>query len=205
MDKTEPRFLSPSEYEGLLQDYGIRYLNRCEYLFSLKKKESTLSSYYLEHQQDFDALEKEYGDSIRDSYVAPCRIAYLGKKLNYGLFATELIEKNSLLAEYTGTVGIAGRHRKMKDRLGGFSTDYSWTFPVKRGWRYLELDGRLQGNETRFINHSFNPNVRMEHCLVDKQWVLFLVTEKKILPGDQICVNYGEEYWIGGRRELYLI
>lgn len=205
MEKTEPRFLSPSEIEGLLLDFGIRYLKRSEYPFSLKEKESTQSPYYLEHQQDFNELEDKYGDLIRKSFVAPCQIAYLGTGLNHGLFAAEKMEKDAFLAEYTGKVRIAGRHKRMKDKLRGYSTDYSWTFPVKRGWRHLELDGRLQGNETRFINHSFSPNVRMEHCLIDKQWVLFLLAEKDINSGDQICVNYGEEYWIGGKRELYLI
>jgi len=205
MDKIEPRFIGPSDLEGLFVEYGIRYLKRSEYAVTLTEKQSTKSPYYLEYKEDFDVLEEQFGSFIRESYVAPCQVAYLGLDLNYGLYSVEEIPEGAFLAEYTGIVGTARRHRRMKDRLGGYSTDYAWTFPVRRFWRPLELDGRLQGNETRFINHSFSPNVRMEHCLIDRKWVLFLITERKIQPGEQIFVNYGEEYWTGGKRELYLI
>lgn len=205
MDTIKPQNLSPSQIEGLFAEYGIEYLDRTEYRIELNDRQQYKSSYYLNYQEEFEALENKYAEKIRDSYVAPCNVAYLGPGLNYGLYASEALSEGEFLAEYTGIVGPARRHRKMKDKLGGYSTDYAWTYPVRKFWRRLELDGRLQGNETRFINHSFKANVRMEHCLVDRKWVLFLLVEKPILPGEQICVNYGEEYWTGGKRELYLI
>lgn len=129
----------------------------------------------------------------------------MDETLNYGLIAETSFQEGDFLAQYTGLVGRARRHRRMQDSLGGYSTDYAWTFPVRKGWFPLELDGRLQGNETRFINHSFHPNLKMEHTLIDGKWLLFLLACKSIERGEQFTVDYGEEYWSGGYRELVLI
>jgi len=199
------QFLEDSELQDLYKQYGIRYLKRSEYLLNLHPRQREKSRYYRRNEKEFTLLLETYGKEIQEEYFAPCRVGYLGKQLNYGLFAQCDLKKDALIGEYTGQVLINRKEQAMDDALGGYNTDYAWNLPVKKGFHFLELDGRLQSNHSRFINHSFSANLRMEHFLLDQQWILFLLCNRDIKQGEQFTVNYGEGYWTGGIRELMLI
>ena len=69
-----------------------------------------------------------------------------------------------------------------------------------------DIDASKKGNMARFVNHS--PN---QHALQDKQWhcsnavplcyqlhgmgVIIYITTRMILPGEQVLVNYGDNYF----------
>lgn len=193
------------DVKELFLSMNIRYMKQTEFERPLNARSREQSFYYQSYRLDFQMLLEEYGAALKEGIMAPCEIRPVSEHVGYGLFASRDFQAGELLGEYTGIVQRARRSRRMKDSLGGFNTDYSWTYPVKRGLFPLEVNARLQGNELRMVNHSFEPNLRMEHCLMPQGWILFMVVDTPVKEGEQFTIDYGEEYWTGGKRELVLI
>ena len=79
---------------------------------------------------------------------------------------------------------------------GGYESDFSWYYmdDIQEAPN-LEINGRLEGNEMRFVNHGNTPNVEVEHTLHKGQWVLFFTAKQDIQADEQLLISYGEEYW----------
>ena len=194
------------EMESLFRSLKVQYLSRSRQIDDLpSRRHYGKSTYYRDNRSEFERLAGEYAESVVNCRVVSSSVRYLDDSMGRGLFAEERCREGDFIGEYTGLIQKASRCRPVKDQLGGYATDYSWTYPEKKRFRSLEVNGRLNGNETRFINHSFTPNCRMEHTLIEGRWVLFLVAAREILPDEQFTVDYGEEYWVGGYRELIMI
>lgn len=86
----------------------------------------------------------------------------------------------------------------------GSGSDYAWNYPECFPDVELELDGGSAGNEMRFVNHSFHPNLAVEHAVVDGRWAVFYIADRDIAESEQLFVNYGDEYWDGRYRSLVL-
>lgn len=86
----------------------------------------------------------------------------------------------------------------------GAGSEYAWNYPDCFPNVELELDGGPAGNELRFVNHSFHPNLAVEHTVVDGRWAVFYLAERDIEERGQLFVNYGDEYWDGRYRSLVL-
>lgn len=107
------------------------------------------------------------------------RLKIRKSRTGLGLFAEEAIERNGFISEYTGTILT----RKKADEKGGkylFETSHN---------RFI--DGSSRKNIARYINHSCQPNSRIE---VLRGRVL-VVAKKRINPGEEIAYDYGEEYF----------
>lgn len=96
-----------------------------------------------------------------------------------GLFAKVPIKKGDCVIEYTGEVITAKEANK-------------------RGGRYLfetsanrHIDGTTRANTARYINHSCRANC--EPDTVGGR--VFISAIKHISPGDELCYDYGKEYW----------
>lgn len=63
------------------------------------------------------------------------------------------------------------------------------------------IDARKQGNWTRFINHSTNPNVAVD---VDQNNNLLCYLVRDVKAGEQLLVNYGENYDFGSHKKIFL-
>lgn len=83
---------------------------------------------------------------------------------------------------------------------------YSMKMPVQpdmaaRGAGRLAVDAATAGNEARFFNHAADDqaNVRTQDMFWQKGGriipVTSLVTARDVRAGEQLCWNYGEEYW----------
>lgn len=86
---------------------------------------------------------------------------------------------------------------EMLDYLGELITDDEAN---RRANRYLfrldegyNLDGSIRSNIARYINHSCAPNAQAVHHEEDRRIVIEAI--KRIRPGDEITINYGEEYF----------
>jgi uncharacterized protein len=99
-----------------------------------------------------------------------------------GLFATAPIKKHALILEYVGpriptpeahALERAGRNRYM------FEINSRWT-----------IDGSSRDNLGRYANHACRPNA--EAMLVRSK--IFLKAIRRILPGEEITFDYGQEY-----------
>ena len=110
-------------------------------------------------------------------------IRYVSDTVGYGLFAEEILHAGDMLGEYTGMV---------LDISTSFNT-YSLLFPSTDG--NYQIDSSEYGNETRFINHSSNPNCEYVHVVVDGLCHVICVVKRDVRAGEQITVDYGKGYW----------
>lgn len=186
------------------------FFNRITYLpFSTISSEVSLdpdkqykTSYYKDNQGEFSQLETMYGEHIRMKCCAPVTIGPAKEEKGYGLFAFQFIKDADFLGEYSGIIRPVQTSKAagLKD-----VTAYSFEFPVlDDNGMELEINAGENGNEMRFVNHSFSPNARIEHCLVDGRWVVFFVAAADIHVHDEITIDYGLEFWACSENTLII-
>ena len=96
----------------------------------------------------------------------------------FGCFATVLIPKNSAIAEYAGErITCTEAMRRMRQpgvkRISELDVD-------------LYIDGNVDGNDTKYINHSCEPNADV--FIIEGLMIVFALQE--IVPGEEITVDY---------------
>ncbi len=96
-----------------------------------------------------------------------------------GLYATAAFSKEDRIVEYTGTKISTQKADALKTRYL-FEIDADWT-----------IDGSSRNNTARYINHSCLPNAE---AYIEGNKV-FIQASKKILPGEEITIDYGDEYF----------
>ena len=149
----------------------------------------------------------------------------LGKKqdknLGRGIFLSphaKPIERGETIAPYSGIVFLAPQNADdSSDYAFALFSDLKLTKLEQKKWdpkrRFnpkrlysIDLDAAREGNFTRFINHSEEPNVEARLVRIPKNTLgiesapfeLLYIAKKKILPGQQLLVCYeGEDksYW----------
>jgi SET domain-containing protein len=96
----------------------------------------------------------------------------------YGCFATVRFPKNSAIAEYAGeriTHSEAMRRMRGHDGNGISELDAD-----------CYIDANVKGNNTRYINHSCEPNA--EAIIIDGFMIISALQD--IMPGEEITVDY---------------
>jgi SET domain-containing protein len=96
-----------------------------------------------------------------------------------GLYAVEEIPKGICIIEYVGRV-ISPEEE--------YTINSKYLFEVTSK---MTLDGKPRINKAGYINHSCRPNAEPE---VRKRRV-FIMSRRKIKGGEEICYDYGKEYW----------
>ena len=203
MQQTET-YRTKTEIRKFFHQQGIVYRKKsriaCKDLLTVRLNQSP---YYLENREEFRILRARYGPSITQGKMAPIYIRKIDDKIGYGVFAAERIVKNGFIGEYTGVVQVAGEDSGEELAEGGYESDFTWYYLDEvDGLPELEISGRFEGNEMRYINHSDHPNVEVEHTLIDNQWAIFFRARKKIERNEQLLISYGDAYWEDGYREL---
>lgn len=98
-----------------------------------------------------------------------------------GLFATQFINKGTVLYEYTGRVTT----RRAEDASSAYRMN------VRVEGRLLVIDAQdvELSSAARFINHSAAASANCK--FVERAGRVFVVTTRKIKPGDELLVDYG--------------
>lgn len=96
-----------------------------------------------------------------------------------GLFARVPIKKDEFILEYTG--------KKIPAAVADES-DSAYLFEVDKDWT---IDGPPEANPAGYINHDCHPNTETD--IVDGRIIFEAI--KDIAPGDELTVDYGEEYF----------
>jgi hypothetical protein len=138
-----------------------------------------------------EALElgDKLGEKIEGAYIPAVSVRWLGDNLGHGLFAEEPLEEGSYVGEYTGIV------RKNDRRYFAPLNNYCYEYPVPDYiGRHFVIDA-TEGNLTRFINHSFHPNLQPVHVFYEGFYHLVFFALERIEKGIQLCYNYGHSYW----------
>ncbi len=107
-----------------------------------------------------------------------------------GVFASMPIAKGERIIEYTGRI----RTHAQVDRGSAGSAESGHTFLFTLNDKYV-IDGTIEGNVARWINHSCAPNceaVLEEDADGNKRGDrVFIEARKSIKPGDELSYNYG--------------
>jgi uncharacterized protein len=103
-----------------------------------------------------------------------------------GLFAVKPIPKGKRIIEYTGP-------RVPNEEVEKSNGKYF--FGVNTKW---SIDGGGRDNIARYINHSCRPNAE---AIISRGRV-WIWSRRAIKPGEEICYDYGKEYFEGIIREI---
>jgi len=193
-----------AEITRFFKDNGLVYLERSRVAWRpLLSMDLSQRDYYCENRDFFEETYHRYAHFIKDSYMAPIYIRRIDAKVGYGIFARSNLEKDAFIGEYTGVIQIAAEKSGHELDEGGFESDYSWYYLEEiEEAPNLEINGRFEGNELRFVNHGDEPNVNVEHVLIDGHWILFFKASRKIKADEQLLISYGKAYWEDGWRDL---
>jgi hypothetical protein len=104
-------------------------------------------------------------------------------KTGLGLFATDIILKGTVIAEYRGR----RLRNEQADKLADRGNKY--LYEINNRWT---IDGSNRRNLARYANHSCRPNAESD---VTRQRKVIIRAIKKIRPGDEITYDYGEDYF----------
>lgn len=139
-----------------------------------------------------DRLEERYGPLINEGYTAKICIRWINKKVSYGAFAEQDIERGEMVCEYTGIVEL---EEKGDDNL------YLWDYPTvlkekNKRIRFC-VNAEKAGNYARFINHSLRKyqNVGIQMIPSRNLWHVVYIAQKDIKKGEQLLTYYGMQYW----------
>lgn len=99
-----------------------------------------------------------------------------------GLFATETIEKRELIVEYTGRLITNAKARELE-----YVRANRYLFELNSRWT---IDGSSRRNLARYVNHACKPNAEADTV----RGRMMYRAIKRIQPGTQITIDYGEEY-----------
>lgn len=150
--------------------------------------------YFYKNKAEFNQLIKRYGDKLKNSVIGPVEVGKSGIH-QWGLFALEDLKVGDWIGEYTGEQRWALPFSR--------KTDYSWRIPAPT-FPPLEINASRCGNILRFANHSFEPNAICDHIFFEGAWSIIFYTQKNIKKGEEIFIDYGEEYWETPHRELHI-
>ncbi|MCI5052405.1 MAG: SET domain-containing protein-lysine N-methyltransferase [Simkaniaceae bacterium] len=132
-----------------------------------------------------------FGDTYREAIclgaLAPVSVRWINDEVGFGLFAATEIHKGAFIGEYTGVVRENNDHLKMSNYLFGYPVNDDIDRP-------LVIDAE-NGNLTRFINHSYSPNLEKGYAYCNGMFHMVLYAGRTIQPGEQLFYDYGQTYW----------
>jgi uncharacterized protein len=123
-------------------------------------------------------------DNERPNDVRYPRLFVARSKIHgLGLFAGEDIEWGRRLIEYQGQPLSNKEVKRRQTFYDSIGFTCLMQFSDGRG-----IDGVVGGNESRFINHSTEPNVG---ALRESEWRILFYSLDDIAQGDELTFNYG--------------
>jgi len=182
---------------------GLVYLSRSRVADArLSQHAWAENSYYHANRDEFERLTALYGDRLRAGWRPRLEVRDAGPGLGWGLFAGEPLRTGDLVGEYAGVLQESTDAPPDELVDGHYLSDYAWNYPdeLPDGTEF-EVNALREGNELRFANHSSQPNMAVDHTLVDGIYVTFFRMVADVEAGIQLTVDYGDEYWTGGFRQ----
>ncbi len=142
----------------------------------------------------FDA---SWWEAVDKKYHAKVHLKYISDRVGYGVFTDEIIEKDWVVGEYTGELIDFDMCNKLNMQEAAYLMELGMYYRSEDGdyLRNLFIDAKRMGNFTRFVNHSYIPNIREEVVFAKGLWHIVFVARRRILADKQLFINYGPKYW----------
>ncbi len=141
---------------------------------------------YLDDEQIW--LGTYFQEEILSAPLPPVRLRWIDSDLGWGVFADKDLNPMEYIGEYAGLV----RCKKRSDSKNSYCFEMSIA-PGERT-RYT-IDALDQGGISRFINHSSIPNLSSALATVRDLSHVVLFVSKFVSKGEQLCYDYGADYW----------
>ncbi|KAI8928474.1 hypothetical protein BC831DRAFT_397469, partial [Entophlyctis helioformis] len=104
----------------------------------------------------------------------------------FGLFTKERLQPGKLVVEYRGEIISTERcAERLRTIYKGHHNQYFLDYAHK-----LVVDACRKGTIGRFINHSCNPNCRIEKWYVKGEYRIGIFAAKDIEPGSELTYDY---------------
>ncbi len=134
-------------------------------------------------------LFKKYKNEIQNGYFAPVSIKWINETLEFGVYSEKELKKSDYVGEYTGKLSSTSVFFPKHNA-------YCLGYPLKKGLfsRFI-IDSEKRGNESRFINHSFNPNLAEFATLENGLFHCHFFAKRNISLREQLTFDYGQDYW----------
>jgi len=189
--------IGPYETKHQLEKaFGIEYINTIEpvsdYVLEKIKKRAKRKYFPLFDKKHNKWINSLYADAIRNKKEAPYQIKKVNPLVGFGVFAKKDIPELTFIGEYAGDLRARKKHDGTNDYIFGYMVGMFRTPWV--------IDAEKRGNFTRFINHSFYPNVSSRGVVVDGIYHVIFFANRPIKKGEQLTYDYGPTYW---RRRSY--
>lgn len=97
---------------------------------------------------------------------AGTKVVFMDEKKGFGLIAEEFICAGTLVSEYVGELITENERQRRQSRKQSETGDQHYYFMTYS--KGLYIDAEKKGNESRFVNHSCDPNCRTEKWTVRK-------------------------------------
>ena len=133
------------------------------------------------------SLGTTYKNEIISAHTENLYVKYLGPLIGRGVFATEEIKKNAFVGCYVGVV-------EPYDPYLDFN-DYLYKYPLICETQPLIINAKNYGNITRFINHSFSPNLSKHYAYCNHVFHVIFLANRIIEKDEQLFYDYGKSYW----------
>lgn len=182
-------------YRGQIEKEGFEYINNSRFDSAIT---SDLIETMVVDPEDLTDQEKEYLKAyyrlIQQKYESPWYMKYISKKVGYGVFAAAPIKKGQLIAEYAGII----YDKKTYLNKVPYNANYCWNMTSHSSAApetLFYVDAIKSCNVTRFINHSYTPNVMPLPLYTPEGYRMLYVACEDIEQDEQLLVNYGSGYW----------
>ena len=135
------------------------------------------------------SLFETWREKIKRGYVCESTIKWIDERRGYGLYTDRAINKGEFVGEYIGLLLL----RRIFSQIEG---DYCMRYPkLSHTLSYYTIDAEKMGNEIRFINHDYVPNLQACTALENGIGHCVFTALRDIDAGEQLTYDYGEDYW----------
>jgi len=183
-------WMTISEVEKAMQ---FRWISHLHFQTPLIEQKVQTRSFRAIRKKELDMREKWLGlrfhPHLTKPKLPPVSIRWIDEEFGYGVFADRYIPAHAFIGEYTGTI------RKRMPRIDK-NNDYCFEYTIGDWLRnpYI-IDAEKEGNFTRFINHSDDPNLETRSVYANGVMHIILITTTEIEKGEQLGYHYGDYFW----------
>jgi len=133
-------------------------------------------------------LGSYYKKEIQTMVLPEVTVRWIDDSIGWGVFAAKAFKKREFIAEYSGKV----RPRRRQDKNNAYCFEYIVAPHVPT--RYT-IDAETQGGIGRLFNHSDRPNLLSALATFESVSHVILIANEPIREGEQLCYDYGPDYW----------
>ncbi|MBS0624077.1 MAG: SET domain-containing protein-lysine N-methyltransferase [Verrucomicrobia bacterium] len=195
--KAETKLFTLAELE---QFFNFRYISRLEFDHYeveqwLRKK---CQQAHKKHSIDLLPcwLGQLHSKQLEQCFLEDVALRWVCPEIGYGIFTNKPIKKWDFIGEYVGLV----RRRNILMRN---VNDYCFMYPrAWLSWKPFTIDSQAQGNLTRFINHSDQPNLESLSVYWDGVFHVIFRAIEDIAVGTELRYDYGSLYWQKRKKHL---